>query len=91
MSTTRATQTSPNPIQRGSGMTSWFTQTPIANCSTGARYWISPIIDSGIRPAAPANSSSGTAVMTPALASSTVCRVPWPVNVPAPTACSQIR
>ena len=43
VSTISATQTSANPIQRSSGISSCSSTTPTMNCIIGARYWVSPM------------------------------------------------
>ena len=69
-----AAHTRPNPIHRTSGTDSLKMSTPHRSCSTGVRYCSSPSIVSGIRRAATPNSTSGTAVITPDIASNAA----WP-------------
>ena len=66
LSSTRATQTMPNPTHSRALTCSPSTSTPTSSCSTGVTNWIRPTVTSGRRRAAAAKSSSGTAVTTPA-------------------------
>ena len=59
---------------------------PEKNISVGEMYWITPIIESGMRWAASANQSSGMTVMTPVPTSSRlVSQSVWP-STPSPAA-----
>ena len=69
---------------REAGIGSWKTVTAKISCTVGVMYWSSPVVVSGTRAAAPANSSRGTAVTTPALASRSGCQGASVENVPAP-------
>ena len=86
---TSATHTSPKPIQRPAGMSSWKSSTPSANWMTGARYCSSPSATSGTRIAAAPKNISGMAVTMPVVVNSSACPAPWLPKLDAPVATSQ--
>ena len=83
---TSATHTSPKPIQRPAGMSSWNHSTPRANWMIGARYCSSPSATSGTRIAAAPNRISGIAVTMPVVVNSSAWPVPWLAKFDAPVA-----
>jgi len=86
VSSSRASHTTPNPIQRSTVIASRKTSSATRNCSTGAKYCSSPMVVMGSRRAAAPKKSSGTAVITPDASSSQKCPAPWEVSVELPLA-----
>src|SRR5664280_2372318 len=81
-STANARRTRANPASRAGGIGSCRSSTPIASCMIGVTYCNSPINVSGIRVVAAPKNSSGTAVTTPAPASSASWPRSWGRSTP---------
>jgi hypothetical protein len=86
VNTASATQTIAKPATRAGGIGSCRTRTPIPSCISGVTYCRSPIVDSGTRRVAAANSSSGTAVAMPEVTSRTAEPAPACPKCPVPCA-----
>ncbi len=70
MKISTATQMIPKPSHRAGGICSPMISQPVKNCRIGATYCRIPIVLSGTRTDADANSSKGIAVTGPARATS---------------------
>ncbi len=84
-----ASQTSAKPIHLLAGIGSCTTNTPQANCRTGAMYCSMPMVLSGTSRAPAPKNSNGMTVTMPVLRISRVCPVPALVNVFAPPRASR--